>query len=69
MASPAEMHSISTALLLKNVNGEVVINLGGEAGQENHLDIYPGWNATLRIYNPKPAYFDGSWVRPELQSN
>ena len=61
--------NLNSAFAKKNVNGEVVINLGGEAGQENHLDIYPGWNATLRIYNPKPAYFDGSWVRPELQSN
>ena len=45
----------------------MVINLGGNTDQDNYLEIYPGWNATLRIYNPKPAYFDGSWVRPELQ--
>ena len=59
--------NLNSAFAKANENGEVVINLGGEAGQENRLDIYPGWNATLRIYNPKPAYFDGSWVRPELQ--
>ena len=47
--------------------GDVVINLGGDSNQDNHLEIYPGWNATFRIYNPKPACFDGSWIRPELE--
>jgi len=50
-----------------NDRGEVVLNFGGDSSQDNYLGIYPGWNATLRIYNPKPAYFDGSWTRPELQ--
>ena len=59
--------NLNSAFAKKNAQGDVVINLGGDAKQENHLNIYPGWNATLRIYNPKPAYFDGSWVRPELQ--
>jgi hypothetical protein len=45
----------------------VVLNLGGDSKQDNYLEIYPGWNATFRIYNPKPAYFDGSWNRPELE--
>ena len=61
--------NLNSAFAKKNANAEVVINLGGSACQENRLDIYPGWNATLRIYNSKPAYFDGSWVRPELQLN
>ena len=42
-------------------------NFGGDSKQDNYLEIYPGWNATFRIYNPKPAYFDGSWNRPELE--
>ena len=50
-----------------NPDGDVVINLGGNSNQDNYLEIDPGWNAMLRIYNPTPAYFDGSWVRPELQ--
>ena len=59
--------NLNSAFAKKNANGDVVINLGGNSDQENYLETYPGWNATLRIYNPKPAYFDGSWVRPELQ--
>ena len=59
--------NMNSAFAKKSANGDVVINLGGDNQQENFLDIYPGWNATLRIYNPKASYFDGSWVRPELE--
>jgi len=59
--------NLNSAFAKRNAVGDVVINLGGDNTQENYLDIYPGWNATFRIYNPKPAYFDGSWTRPELE--
>ena len=59
--------NLNSAFAKTSPDGDVVINLGGNTDQDNYLEIYPGWNATLRIYNPKPAYFDGSWVRPELQ--
>ena len=59
--------NLNSAFATANASGDVVINLGGDSQQDNYLEIYPGWNATLRIYNPKPAYFDGSWARPELE--
>ena len=59
--------NLNSAFAKANDQGEVVVNLGGDKSKDNYLDIYPGWNATLRIYNPKPSYFDGSWVRPEFQ--
>lgn len=59
--------NLNSAFAKTNAAGDVVINLGGDDTQDNYLEIYPGWNATLRIYNPKPAYFDGSWARPELE--
>ena len=62
-----ENYNINSAFAKSNAQGEVVLNFGGDSSQENFLGIYPGWNATLRIYNPKSAYFDGSWTRPELQ--
>lgn len=60
-------YNVNSAFATANDQGEVVLNFGGEASQENYLGIYPGWNATLRIYNPTPSYFDGSWTRPELE--
>ena len=62
-----ENYNINSAFAKTNAQGEVVLNFGGDSSQDNYLGIYPGWNATLRIYNPKTSYFDGSWVRPELQ--
>jgi len=62
-----ENFNINSAFAKANGQGEVMLNFGGDQTQPNYLEIYPGWNATLRIYNPKPAYFDGSWIRPELQ--
>lgn len=62
-----EPFNLNSAFAKKNAEGEVVVHFGGDKNQDNQLAIYPGWNATLRIYNPKPAYFDGSWVRPELK--
>lgn len=59
--------NVNSAFAKANAQGEVTLNFGGDKTQPNYLEIYPGWNATFRIYNPKPAYFDGSWVRPELQ--
>ena len=59
---------ISTALLpKKNEQGDYVIHLGGDKNQDNYLDIYPGWNAAIRIYSPTKAYFDGSWTPPQFQ--
>lgn len=62
-----ENFNVNSAFAKANAQGEVTLNFGGDKTQPNYLEIYPGWNATFRIYNPKPAYFDGSWVRPELQ--
>jgi hypothetical protein len=65
---PAGDHyNINSAFAKPNKNGEVVLSFGTDKSEPNFLQIYPGWNATFRIYNPKPAYFDGSWVRPELK--
>ena len=62
-----ENFNVNSAFAKTNESGDVVLNLGGDSKQDNYLEIYPGWNATFRIYNPKPAYFDGSWDRPELE--
>ena len=62
-----EHFNVNSAFAKANAQGEVTLNFGGDKTQPNYLEIYPGWNATFRIYNPKPAYFDGTWVRPELQ--
>ena len=64
----SEPFNMNSSFAKTNANGDTVLNFGGDASAENYLPVYPGWNATLRIYTPQQAYFNGSWVRPELQS-
>ena len=61
-------YNINSSFAKKSVNGSYVLNFGKDSTKENFLEIYPGSNATLRIYSPQVAYFDGSWKVPEIQS-
>ena len=65
--STGEKYNINSAFAKANDKGEYVIHLGGDKNQDNYLDIYPGWNAAIRIYSPTQAYFNGSWPSPEFQ--
>ena len=65
--SVGESYNINSAFAKQNAQGEYVIHLGGDKNQDNYLDIYPGWNAAIRIYSPTKAYFDGSWTPPQFQ--
>jgi len=66
--SRGEHYNINSAFAKANENGEYVLNFGTSSGKDNYLEIYPGWNATLRIYSPQSAYFNGEWVVPSLRS-
>jgi hypothetical protein len=60
--------NLNSAFAKANDQGEVVVHFGGDTSQPNYLEIYPNWTATLRIYNPKPSYFNGTWTQPRLQA-
>lgn len=60
-------YNINSAFATKNNEGKYIINLGGSENQENFLDIFPGWNAVIRIYSPTQAYFNGSWNVPQFK--
>ena len=63
----SEPFNMNSSFAQANADGDTVLNFGGDPSADNYLPVYAGWNATLRIYTPQPAYFDGLWVRPELQ--
>lgn len=65
--SVGESYNINSAFALKNDKDEYVIHVGGDKSKDNYLDIYPGWNAAVRIYSPTEAYFNGSWNPPQFQ--
>ena len=62
-----EHYNVNSAFAKKDENGKYIINLGGSDTQDNFLNIYPGWNATIRIYSPTEDYFNGNWPIPQYQ--
>ena len=62
-------YNINSSFAKKDDKGSYVLNFGQDSTKENFLEIYPGANATLRIYSPQEPYFDGSWKVPEIQSD
>ena len=65
--STGENYNINSAFAKANEQGDYVIHVGGDKNQDNYLDIYPGWNAAIRIYSPTDAYFNGSWTPPQFK--
>lgn len=61
-------YNINSSFAKQDTNGNYILNFGKNSSKENFLGIYPGSNATLRIYSPQKPYFDGSWKVPEMQS-
>ncbi len=51
----------------KNADGSITINFGGGPGAINNLPITPGWNYTVRMYEPKQEIISGAWNFPKAK--
>jgi hypothetical protein len=51
----------------KDADGEYTIHFGGDRSAGNFLEIFPGWNYTVRLYRARPEALDGTWMFPEAQ--
>ena len=50
-----------------NEDGSYTIHFGAcEDGRINCIPITPGWNYTIRLYQPRAEILDGSWTFPEF---
>jgi len=63
----ANAYSFNNLTAKKDSDGGVTIHFGGDPKQSNYLPIVEGWNYTARLYRPRKAILDGSWVFPEAQ--
>ena len=66
--APTDTYNINSQFAKKNADGSVTIHFGGDPKADNYMEIFDGWNFALRLHQPKPAYFDGTWKKPELQA-
>jgi hypothetical protein len=62
-----DVYNINSQFAVAEVDGSYVIRFGGDRDAPNYMDTYDGWNFTLRIYEPTEAYFNGEWLKPDLQ--
>jgi hypothetical protein len=50
-----------------NEDGSYTIHFGAcEDGRINCIPITPGWNYTIRLYQPRAEILDGRWTFPEF---
>ena len=62
--------SESNAVSLNNLtaktdaDGTYTIHFGGKRSATNYLEIFPGWNYTVRLYRARPEVLDGRWMFP-----
>ncbi|HBS49030.1 MAG TPA: hypothetical protein DEA05_02575 [Rhodobacteraceae bacterium] len=50
-----------------NEDGSYTIHFGAcEDGRINCIPVTPGWNHTVRLYQPRAEILDGSWTFPEI---
>lgn len=60
-------YSYNNVTAEKNADGSITINFGGGPGAINNLPITPGWNYTVRMYEPKQEIISGAWNFPKAQ--
>ena len=65
---PNEMgrYSVNSVTAVRDPDGGVTINLGGDASLPNTIPLPEGWNYTIRLYQPEPEILDKTWSFPTL---
>lgn len=51
-----------------DANGSYTIHFGGcDDGRANCIPVTPGWNYTIRLYQPREEILNGSWTFPVIE--
>ena len=66
-ANDENRYSVNSVTAHRDADGGVTINLGGDPSLPNHIPLPDGWNATVRLYRPRPEIVDGTWRFPAPQ--
>ena len=64
--NPSDLYTVNSVTSIPNADGSVTIRfVTGEPTEPNSIPVPPGWNYLVRLYRPRPEFFDGSWALPE----
>jgi hypothetical protein len=67
-ANDMGVNSYNNITAKPNEDGSHTINFGGcDDSRVNCIPISPGWNYTVRMYEPRKEIQDGSWTFPVLE--
>ncbi|MBB1627778.1 DUF1254 domain-containing protein [Achromobacter sp. UMC71] len=67
--NPYDAYSLNNLTAKKGADGSILIQFGGCDGKiANCLPITPGWNYTVRLYQPGDEILTGKWVFPKPQA-
>ncbi len=59
-----DVYSFNNVTAKPNDDGSFTINFGGDQKQQNYMPITKGWNALIRMYQPRKEILDGTWTFP-----
>lgn len=66
--NPYDAYSLNNLTAKKSADGSIVIQFGGCDGKvANCLSTPPGWNYTVRLYQPRAEILNGQWQFPQPQ--
>lgn len=66
--NPYDAYSLNNLTAKKSADGSIAIQFGGcDAKTVNCLPTMPGWNYTVRLYQPKEEILNGQWHFPQPQ--
>ncbi|MGO3891802.1 MAG: DUF1254 domain-containing protein [Paenalcaligenes sp.] len=67
--NPYNAYSLNSLTAEKAKDGTIVIQFGGCDGKVvNCLPTVPGWNYTVRLYQPEEVILNGQWSFPQPQA-
>lgn len=66
--NPYDAYSLNNLTATRSDDGSIVIQFGGCDGKVvNCLPTVPGWNYTVRLYQPRAEILSGQWSFPQAQ--
>lgn len=57
-------YSINSVTAKPSEDGSVTLRFGGDPDVENFLNVFEGWNYTVRYYRPREELLSGAWRFP-----
>ena len=62
-------YGVNDRTAIRNKNGSITINFGGNPNADNFIPIVDGWNYVVRLYRPKKEILSGDWEFPSISAD